>query len=68
MSCAFAARRRRRLVGCARPAQLCEIRADRFHFRIAMNLCKHHQELLLKWKKDLRIREIDPRDLESEVA
>ena len=68
MSCAFNVRRRRLYIPCWRCARLCEVRADWLHFRITIRLCSRHRALLMKWKPGLRIQEMDPRDLESEVA
>jgi hypothetical protein len=66
--CTVKVRRSRRFVACGRLAQLCEIRADRFHFRIEMCTCKGHRTLLGKWKPDIRVRELDYHGQESEVA
>jgi hypothetical protein len=54
--CTVTVRRGRRLVPCARLSQQCEIRADRFHFRILMHLCKGHQTRLERWKPDIQVR------------
>lgn len=66
--CVITVRRSRRYVPCGRLAKLCEIRADRFRFRVTMHLCKGHQNLLAKWKPDIRVSVIEKRKQESEVA
>jgi hypothetical protein len=57
-----------RLVPCGRLAQLCEIRADRFRFRVQMDLCARHRAALAKWKPDIRVFFKGRRSVESEIV